>query len=164
MKQPITILVAEDNSDDVFLLKQAFQKAGVSPVFHAVCDGLEAIAYLKGDAAYADRAGYPLPDVLLLDLNMPRCNGFEVLEWMRRQPALSTVAAHVFTASARPADVQRAYELGARSYVVKPTRIDDLIAFAGTLYAWHTFVVAAPLSARTARDSSRAMQTSGTEN
>lgn len=149
MKQPITLLVAEDNSDDVFLLKEAFQKSHVSLVFHAVRDGLEAMAYLKGDGAFADRGSYPLPDVLLLDLNMPRCNGFEVLEWLRQQPGLKTIATHVLTASARPADVQRAYDLGARSYLVKPTRIDDLIAFAAALHAWHRFVVAWPTSPET---------------
>ena len=144
MQSSLTILAAEDNPDDVFLLKQAFLKAGVEPVVHAVCDGLEAIAYLSGEGAYRDRAAYPIPDVLLLDLNMPRCNGFEVLAWIRREPRLARIATHVLTASSRPADVQRAYELGARSYVVKPTRIDDLIAFAGALLEWQRFVVPPP--------------------
>ena len=163
MKQPITILVAEDNSDDVFLLKEAFQKAGVSLVFHSVRDGLEAMAYLKGDGAYADRGTYPLPDVLLLDLNMPRCNGFEVLEWLQNDSRLKMIATHVLTASARPADVHRAYQLGARSYLVKPTRIDDLIAFAAAFHAWHRFVVPPPL-ADAGREDFRAAFSSNTAN
>lgn len=147
MNRPFTLLLADDSPDDVFLLQHAFEKSGAEPAVHSVSDGLEAIAYLNGDGAYGDRRAHPFPHLLLLDLNMPRCNGFEVLAWLKQQPQLSWLPAHVLTASARPADVQRAYELGARSYVVKPTRIDDLVAFASALFAWLRFVVAPPHAA-----------------
>lgn len=143
---PVTVLVAEDNADDLFLLRQAFTRAEVRVQFHAVCDGLEALAYLEGSGAFGDRQAYPAPDVLLLDLNMPRRNGFEVLEWIRRDPRWSRLLVHVFTASARAADVQRAYDLRANSFVVKPTRMDELITFVAALQAWHRFVVPAPAS------------------
>jgi len=139
MRGSINILIAEDNVDDLFLLQQAFKKAGVTHPLATVCDGLEAMAYLKGEGAYFDRAEYPFPQVMLLDLNMPRMNGFEVLERLRSDLQSSGLVVHVFSASARESDVQRAYDLGANSYVVKPTRLDELVAFVSALHEWHCF-------------------------
>src|SRR5882762_11079852 len=140
MDAPLNILVAEDNADDLFLLEQAFKKAQVTSRLKAVRDGLETLAYLKGENAFADRVTYPVPDVLLLDLNMPGLNGFEVLEAVRRDPEFGRLIIYVLTASARQADVQQAYDLGAASYVVKPSRVDELVAFVKALHAWHRFV------------------------
>jgi CheY-like chemotaxis protein len=114
------ILVAEDLPDDVVLLKHAFAKAGVNAPLRFVADGQEAVEYLKGENRYADRASYPLPALLLLDLNMPRLNGFDVLKWVRGQTGLCRLPIIVFTSSEQPRDVNRAYELGANSYLVKP--------------------------------------------
>src|SRR5205807_5891563 len=80
----------------------------------------EAIEYLKGEGKFADRQEHPLPSLLLLDLNMPLRNGFEVLEWLRLQPGLRRLLVIVFTSSQLPEDVNRAFELGANSYLVKP--------------------------------------------
>ena len=139
MNDALNILLAEDNPDDVFLLQQAFKKAGVSSRLHLATDGMDALAYLKGEGAHSDRAAYPFPDVVLLDLNMPRMNGFELLEWVRRDPHCSNLIVHVMTASSRDADVQRAYNLRANSYVVKPSRVDELVAFVTALHQWHRF-------------------------
>lgn len=152
MKPTPTILLAEDNSDAVFLLTEAFRKADWSPVFRSVADGAEAIAYLEGEGVFEDRAAHPFPDILLLDLSMPRRNGFEVLEWIRGQPQFSGLVVHVLSASARPADVKRAYELNANSYVVKPTSMNELVAFVSALRSWHEHVVFAPVSAERNRD------------
>jgi CheY-like chemotaxis protein len=138
--QSLNILLVEDNSDDVFFFKNAFQKAGGSGVLHAVSDGAEALQYLRGDGGYGDRALYPFPDVLLLDLNMPRMNGFEVLEWVRQNSTCRRLIIHVLTSSCREADVDRVYELGANSYVVKPTRVDQLADFVKALHEWHRFL------------------------
>jgi CheY-like chemotaxis protein len=138
-----SILVADDNPDDVFLLRQAFKKAGIMKPFTVVKDGIETVAYLGGEGVYHDRATYPLPELLLLDLNMPRQNGFEVLEWIRNNPRWKRLIVHVVTASARVADVKRAYDLHANSYVVKPTRMDHLVDFVVALHSWHPFVALA---------------------
>ncbi|MFO1499207.1 MAG: response regulator [Verrucomicrobiota bacterium] len=139
MKPGLKILLAEDNADDVFFMQEAFRKAGVSSQLHAVCDGLEARAYLQGEAAYHDRAAYPFPDMLLLDLNMPRMNGFEVLQWLRQESPCPQLIVHILTASCRTEDIERAYRLTANSYALKPTRLTDLIAFVGALHEWHRF-------------------------
>lgn len=144
MKSALKILLAEDNADDVFLLRQALKRIDWAPSLHAVADGAEAIAYLEGSGGYGDRALHPLPDLLLLDVNMPRRNGFEVLEWIRTKSACRNLVVHVLSASARPADVQRAYDLHANSYVVKPTSIGELVDFVSALRVWHGFVVRAP--------------------
>jgi CheY-like chemotaxis protein len=139
MGEVLKILLAEDNADDVFLLQQAIKKAGVPAHLNTAADGLEAIAYLKGEGIYADRDVHPFPDVLLLDLNMPRMNGFEVLESVRQDPVCSRLMVYILSASSRDADIQRAYDLRANSYIIKPSRLDELIGFVSALHQWHRF-------------------------
>jgi CheY-like chemotaxis protein len=119
------ILVAEDNEVDVIGLRRAFDKAKLANPLYVVPDGAEAIDYLSGEGKYADRAQYPLPDLLLLDLKMPNKNGLEVLEWIRHQPTLSSLRVVVLTASDQARDVNRAYQLGANSFVVKPVNFEQ---------------------------------------
>src|SRR5438105_9461661 len=114
------MLVAEDQDTEVELSKLACERAKVSLPLHFVRNGEEAIEYLKGEGRFADRHEHPLPKLLLLDLNMPLLNGFEVLEWLRLQPGLRRLLVIVFTSSQLPEDVNRAFELGANSYLVKP--------------------------------------------
>lgn len=149
MKPLNDILVADDNADDVFLLRQAFRRAGVDTRLSAVSDGLELWWYLEGKDGYADREAHPWPDLVLLDLNMPRLGGFDVLQRLRADERFRGMIIHVVTASAREADVRRAYELHANSYITKPTRIDELSVFVKALHDWHRFAWAprAPLPA-----------------
>ena len=114
-----TILVVEDTADDVFLLKRAFTKSGLNPRMHTVCDGVEAVDYFTGNGQYADRTQYPLPDLVLLDLKMPRMDGFDVLKWLRQQPQMEYLAVVALSTSDEPKDIQRAYELRANSYLTK---------------------------------------------
>ena len=128
-----TILVAEDNDDHVVLVKRAFQQASFLNPLQVVPDGAEAIAYLNGDGQYADRTEYPLPGLLLLDLKMPNKDGFEVMAWIREQPALGALRIIVLTTSDRVDDLQRAYELGASSFLVKPIDFRDFAQLAPAL-------------------------------
>jgi CheY-like chemotaxis protein len=140
LNNTLNVLLAEDREDDVFLMQRAFTKSGVTSHLNVVRDGAEALAYLKGEGAFADRSKFPLPDILLLDVNMPGVDGFEVLAWVRKEPKLSRLMVHILSSSNRDGDVQRAYDLRANSYIVKPTSVDDLIAFVSAFHAMHRFV------------------------
>jgi len=126
MSRSKRVLIAEDDPSDVFLLERAFQAAGIPASLHFVRDGQEAIDYLGGEADYSDRTAYPLPDLMLLDLKMPRLNGFDVLEWLRKQPGLKRLLVTILTSSDQSTDINRAYDLGANSYLLKPHRSDQL--------------------------------------
>jgi CheY-like chemotaxis protein len=114
------ILVADDSSDDTFLLKRAFHKAGIDVPLYFVRDGQEAVNYLAGEDEFRDRTAHPLPRLMLLDLKMPKLDGFDVLHWLQKQPALRRLVVTVLTSSDERKDVNRAYDLGANSYLVKP--------------------------------------------
>jgi CheY-like chemotaxis protein len=121
-----TILIAEDEDDEAFLLERALKKAEISPSIRRVKNGDQVIDYLNGAGIYADRNKFPAPIVVLLDLNMPKRNGFEVLEWVRRQPGLQTAAIDVFSGSSRHEDIERALQLGANLYLKKPVTLTEL--------------------------------------
>ncbi len=114
------ILHIEDDPDDVFFLQSAFEANGLGDCLRVARDGEEAVAYLLGQGAFADRAKYPRPSLILLDLNLPRKSGLEVLAWRRQQPELKLIPTVVLTSSNTAADIRHAYELGANSFLVKP--------------------------------------------
>ena len=127
METSYPILLAEDDPNDVHLILRAFQQAQIINPVQIVHDGEQAIAYLAGTAHYADRERYPLPAVLLLDLKLPRRTGFEVLSWLRERPSLRRLPVVVLSSSNDIQDINRAYTLGANSYLVKPVRFDALL-------------------------------------
>jgi len=128
-----TVLLVDDNENDVFLMHRAFKKAEFLYPIREVRNGEEAISYLKGEGVYGDREEYPFPSMVLLDLNMPRKNGFDVLAWIQTQPELEYLTVVVTTASIRPEDVARAYELGASCILVKPSALAELGRMVRTL-------------------------------
>ena len=135
IEDPIVLLV-DDSQNDALLMRSVFERAGfVQPMRFAV-DGDDAIAYLRGDGRYSDRKQFPLPTTVLLDLNMPRKDGFEVLDWIRHQPALRRLRVYILSTSSRAQDIERAYDLGANSYLVKPGNLDGLLNMAKCLVAW----------------------------
>ena len=128
-----TVLHVEDDPNDTLLFQHACQKAGVIFNLHAVSDGDQAIAYLRGTESYSDRAKHPLPKLILLDLKMPRLSGFDVLSWLRADDALKALPVVVLTSSNHDADVKRAYALGAKCYLVKPVGFEALVELVKTL-------------------------------
>jgi CheY-like chemotaxis protein len=130
------ILVADDSSDDIFLLKRAFLNAGINVPMHFVKDGQEAVDYLAGEDGYEDRTAHPMPLLMLLDLKMPKLDGFDVLRWLQKQPALRRLVVTVLTSSDEKRDVNRAYDLGANSYLKKPSSFDSYAEIAENLRAY----------------------------
>ena len=122
-----TILIAEDNADDYFLLEHAFKRAGFTADKKRVRDGIEARAYLAGEGKYSNRATSPLPTLIISDLKMPRMNGLELLRWARRQPFIKRIPFILLSGSGSSRDVTSAYDNFANSYHVKPSRLEDLV-------------------------------------
>lgn len=121
------VLLADDSDDDVFLMKRAFSSAGVDASLEVARDGEETIDCLESRV----RSGTDwdeVPDILLLDLKMPRKGGFEVLEWVRSHRRLRRLVVIVMTSSMAQADVDRAYDLGVNGFLVKPSEYAELVA------------------------------------
>jgi CheY-like chemotaxis protein len=124
----LPILLVEDNVDEQLLIRRAFAKARLSNPLHVVGDGDAAVSYLAGEGGYADRTQHPLPCLVLLDLKLPRRSGHEVLEWKRGQAGhVARIPVVVLTSSRESADVNRAYDLGANSYLTKPVAFEGLL-------------------------------------
>jgi CheY-like chemotaxis protein len=129
------VLSVDDNDVDGALLERAFKRCSIPSRLFRVSEGPQAMAYLTGHGIYADRGAYPLPDLVLLDLVMPKMNGMEVLKWVRDQPDLKKTAVLIFTSSERPEDVKEATRIGANGYLVKPTKFEDLKNLVRTIYS-----------------------------
>ena len=121
-----TILLVEDDPNDVLFLKMALEAVGVQNPVAEAKDGREAADYLSGVGDYSDRRRYPLPYLMLMDLKLPHMMGLELLKWIRQRPEFDFIIVIVLTSSANPADIDEAYRLGANAYVVKPSSFEKL--------------------------------------
>ncbi len=116
-----TVLLVEDDLNDIFLVKRAFKLAQIQNPLQVVTDGQDAINYLRGAGKYSDRDAFPLPKLIVMDIKMPRKTGFEVLEWVKGDSRpLRRIPIVIVSSSDNPSDINRAYELGANAYMVKP--------------------------------------------
>jgi CheY-like chemotaxis protein len=146
IEDPVVLLV-DDQADAAELMRIVFARAGFVNSLRFANDGEKAIAYLRGDTGSDNYKLLGLPTVVLLDLNMPRKNGFEVLHWIReQQPALNQLWVCILSASSQPADIARAYDLGANAYLVKPGNLAGLMHMATNLLAWLRLIQFAPLN------------------
>src|SRR5689334_15522743 len=110
MHRQNTILIADDDENDIFFVKRAFQEIDVHCTFHVLKNGQEVVDYLAGNGEFSNREEYPLPMMILMDLKMPVMDGFEVLAWLRSKPGIKVIPTIVFSSSDLPADITRAYE------------------------------------------------------
>lgn len=144
MAENAVILLVEDQEEDILLIRRAFKKASFLNPLQIARDGEEAMAYLEGIGKYRNRDEYPLPSLVLLDLKIPRVNGFEVLKWIRGQPSLSALRVVVLTASQCIQDVNLAYQLGANSFLVKPVELDNFVSVVNALQGYWLWLDKAP--------------------
>jgi CheY-like chemotaxis protein len=117
----VEILLVEDNPDDIDLTIEAFRESRSPSRLHVVENGIDAMAFLRHQGEYAN---VPRPDLILLDLNLPKMSGHEVLVEIKSDPQLRTIPVVVLTTSAADADVSRSYELAANCYITKPLELD----------------------------------------
>lgn len=139
--QPLSILLVDDNEDDMVLAQEAFAAAGMTTAVQAVAGGIEALELLRRESPHA---AAPLPTLVLLDLNMPRMNGFETLWALKADSRLRAIPVVILTVSDREEDVARAYSAGASSYVRKPSNFADFIAILRTFEKYWTQVARLP--------------------
>ncbi len=121
------ILLVEDNPDDIELTRIAFEEAKVANLLHVVSDGAEALDYLFARGRHADRDPAELPSLVLLDLNLPKVNGREVLQAIRANEATRALPVVVMTTSAEPFDLDATYALGVNSYIRKPVDFEQFV-------------------------------------
>lgn len=133
MNKKLVIVAAEDDPNDLELLRHVVAETGVEVNFQAADDGEQLIQYLRGEGKYSDREVYPLPDIVVLDLKMPRMNGFEVLQWLRQEPGFARIPAVVLSGSGLESDIEEAYRLGANTYFTKPGQLAELRKIIGAL-------------------------------
>jgi len=160
MSDQALFLLVEDNDDHVALVRRAFVKSKVVNPLQVVRTGEAAIAYLQGTAQFSNRAEFPLPAVILLDLKLNGMDGFEVLRWIRAQPTLRAVRVVVLTSSSEIRDVNLAYQLGANSFLVKPVDFEDFVRVTQALQGYWLWTDKAPEISRgsegpTKKDSKR---------
>lgn len=133
---PKTILYAEDEPDDVFLMRRAWRAAGLHHALHVVIDGQQAVDYLSDKGVFSDRPAHPVPALVLLDLKLPKIPGLEVLEWIRRQDTVRSLSVVVFSSSTLADDVSRATALGVSGFWVKPSephKLQEIVTDLGAL-------------------------------
>lgn len=140
-KKTLIILMADDDADDRLLAQDAMYESRVLNELHFVEDGVQLLSYLRGDDVFSDRSLYPMPGLILLDLNMPKMDGREALAEIKADPRLRRIPVVILTTSKAEADMVKGYDLGAASYITKPVTFDALVELMRTLGKyWVEFV------------------------
>ncbi len=142
--EPLQILLVEDEPADASLIQRALRKGGVINSIRVVRDGEQALNYLFGRGKYVDRAEYPLPGLILLDLKLPRVSGLEVLRQIKSVEVLKRIPVIILTSSDESKDVNGAYDLGANSYLVKPVKFSAFCKVAAEIRLYWQLLNEAP--------------------
>ena len=143
-REPITILMADDDPEDVMLAEEALEEARLANHFYSVGDGEELLQYLRRQGKFSDPDSSPRPGLILLDLNMPRKNGLEALEEIKSDADLRRIPVVVLTTSRAEEDVYKSYDLGVNSFISKPVSFDGLVEAMKVLGRYWFEIVARP--------------------
>lgn len=143
-REPIAILMADDDPADIFLTRKALEQNHVHNPFRAVPDGVELLAYLRGEGRYADRAQAPFPGLILLDLNMPCKDGRQALKEIKGDPELRKIPVIVLTTSEAEQDLLQTYDLGANSFITKPVTFEGLVSVVRQINQYWLEIVTLP--------------------
>jgi two-component system, response regulator len=142
--EPIVILLADDDEDDCFLVKEAFEESRISNDLHIVNDGEELMEYLQHRGDFIDKGKFPKPDLILLDLNMPRKNGKEALKEIKEDNELRKIPVVVLTTSEAEEDIVKTYDLGVNSFITKPVTFEELVDVIRTIGKYWFQIVKLP--------------------
>ncbi|MEK6554100.1 MAG: response regulator [Bdellovibrionota bacterium] len=154
-RKPMPILIADDDVDDCQLIKEAFHESRLLNELHFVKDGEELMSYLRRKGKYADVLGSPMPGLILLDLNMPKKDGREVLAEIKADKELRHIPVVVLTTSSAEEDILRTYNLGVNSFVTKPVAFGDLVGLVRDIGHYWFEIVALPLPHEQEKNESR---------
>lgn len=143
-KKPLVILMADDDEDDRLLTREAMAESRLLNELHTVEDGVALLAYLRGEGEFEDRSRFPMPGLILLDLNMPRKDGREALAEIKQDAAIRRIPVVILTTSKAEEDMLRGYDLGAASYIAKPVTFDSLVDLMTTLGKYWVEIVELP--------------------
>jgi len=146
MDSSISVLVAEDEESDFLLLERALKRSDERLKIYRVRDGVEGMEYIKGEGEFADRVRFPLPQMLIVDLKMPRMTGMEFLAWLRSEPSRRVIPTLMMSSSEQAADVRQAYELGANTYFLKPSDFRSLVELCKQIAAYWRHGIKPPIS------------------
>jgi CheY-like chemotaxis protein len=142
--RPVSILLVEDNLQDVEITRRAFAKGRVRNDLRVVRDGEEALDYLLRRGKYQDPASSPRPGMILLDLNLPRLGGLEVLQRIKNDESLKTIPVIVLTVSQREEDIVRSYNLGVNTYIQKPVEFENFMRVVNTVHDYWILIATLP--------------------
>ena len=145
--QPVKILLVEDNVQDIEITQRAFAKGRVRNELTVVRDGEEAIEYLYHRGRYQDPATSPRPGMILLDLNLPKVGGLEVLQQIKKDDQLKQIPVIVLTVSQREEDVVRSYDLGVNTYIQKPVEFDNFMRVVNAVHEYWILIATLPPNA-----------------
>ncbi len=148
IRKRTVLLMADDDEDDCLLVSAAVREVFKSENFQCLPDGDELLDYLLRRGTYADPERFPAPDLILLDLNMPRKNGFDTLKEIKEHPELKAIPIVVFSTSTEPEQIELCYKLGANSYIAKPVTFGDLVQIVKCLAQYWFETTQLPLSER----------------
>ena len=130
------ILHVEDDPNDALLVQLAFRKLELAGQLRAVDDGDKAMAYLSNRPPFEDKGQFPLPAFVLLDIKLPGGSGFDVLAWIRSRPEVRYLPVAILSSSTQPEDIRKAYDLGANSFIQKPSSLEGILEMVRTAYAY----------------------------
>ncbi len=142
--EPIIILLADDDEDDCYLIKEGFEENCISNDLHIVNDGEDLMDYLNHRGDFSKINSFPKPDLILLDLNMPRKNGIEALAEIKQDPGLRKIPVVVLTTSEADEDIIKTYDLGVNSFITKPVSFDGLVEVIRTIGKYWFQIVKLP--------------------
>lgn len=144
IKEPFTILIAEDDSDDRLILQRALMRCQPAPQLHFVHDGEELMEYLHQSGRYSEPVPSPRPGIILLDLNMPRKDGREALREIKSDTVLRQIPVIIFTTSKADEDIYRSYDLGVNSFVTKPSSFEEMVQLVQSVVRYWFEIVELP--------------------